>query len=85
MYAHECGDYSTIVFKNNVAHSINGVGTVIYKSPASSAQDSCFEASYFVAYKCTVNGATTYAKTTKAIFSNMIFIDNGISAAMLIG
>jgi hypothetical protein len=30
--AHECGDYQTIVFRDNIAHSILGYGAVIYKS-----------------------------------------------------
>lgn len=30
--AHECGDYSTIVFKNNTAHSIDGHGAIIFKN-----------------------------------------------------
>lgn len=85
MHGHECGDYSTIVFKNNIAHSIDGVGTVIFKNSASSTQGNCFEGSYFAAYKCTIDGAVTYSATNKVIFSNMVFIDNGNSASMLIG
>jgi len=35
VYGHECGDYKTIVFKNNVAHSINGYGAIIFKNESS--------------------------------------------------
>jgi hypothetical protein len=28
--AHNCGDYTDIVFKNNVGHSIAGYGAVIF-------------------------------------------------------
>ena len=30
----DCGDYEKEVFKNNVAHSINGVGAAIYPKPS---------------------------------------------------
>jgi len=29
-YAHECGDYKNIVFRNNTAHSIAGNGAIIF-------------------------------------------------------
>jgi hypothetical protein len=32
MYAHECGDYDNIVFRNNTGHSIAGYGAVIFKN-----------------------------------------------------
>jgi hypothetical protein len=54
---HECGDYSGDSFKDNVAHSIagrkGGAGAIIYPDPSSPAQaTSCYEGSYFSAYKC---------------------------------
>lgn len=29
--AHECGDHDTIVFRDNIAHSIYGYGGIIYR------------------------------------------------------
>lgn len=56
VYGHECGDYNTIVFRNNTAHSIKGYGAIIFKNTSSATQDACIEASYFTAYKCSVVG-----------------------------
>lgn len=30
MFTHNCGDYNTIVFRDNVAHSIESTGAVIF-------------------------------------------------------
>jgi hypothetical protein len=61
------------------------MGAVIFKDPSSSSQSECLEGSYFTAYKCTKEGVASYAKTNKAIFSNMILIDNMIGTALNIG
>jgi hypothetical protein len=34
-YGHNCGDYSSRNFKNNIAHSNNGVGAIISPDPSS--------------------------------------------------
>ena len=49
---HTCGDYDNIVFKNNIAHSIEGTGAIIFKNVNSETSDECIEASFFTAYKC---------------------------------
>jgi len=53
--AHNCGDYSSKSFKGNVAHSVGGFkaghGAMIYPDPSKSSQKTCFEGSYFTAYK----------------------------------
>lgn len=51
---HECGQSSTqTVFRDNIAHSINGYGAVMFTNMQSPAQVAyCSEASYFTAYKC---------------------------------
>jgi hypothetical protein len=53
---HDCGDYTTNNFKNNIAHSVAGFkaghGALIYPDPSRSSQKTCYEASYFTAYKC---------------------------------
>lgn len=82
---HECGDYKTIVFRNNVAHSIEGNGAIIFKNRSSSAQDWCIEASYFSAYKVSGVGIVSNQATDMIVFSHMTFLDNFISASANIG
>lgn len=52
---HDCGDYTSLTFKNNVAHSINGasagIGALIFPNTDAS-HGGCYEGSYFTAYKC---------------------------------
>lgn len=80
---HDCGAHDTQVnFKDNVAHSIQGVqggyGAIIYpdKMINPSHETTCFAGSHFAAYKCAEQGAYTFMKTRKVIFSNMTMIDN---------
>jgi len=79
---HECGDYTSNVFKYNVAHSIKGAksgqGLLFYPDASSSTQtSSCFEASYFSAYKCYYNGAFAFFGGPKKVkLSHMTMIDN---------
>ena len=61
--AHECYDYTNVVFRNNTAHSIEGYGANIYINPTSMTQGTCMEGSYFVAYKCTEAGVGAYSAT----------------------
>jgi hypothetical protein len=49
---HECDDYTTIVFRDNIAHSIDGYGAIIYRNDTSPYGKTCIEASRFIAYKC---------------------------------
>jgi hypothetical protein len=37
VYGHNCGDYSKTGFKNNIAHSINGPGAIIFPKPGSAS------------------------------------------------
>lgn len=82
---HECGDYNTITFKNNVAHSIRGNGANIFRNKTSKTQALCIEASFFAAYKCSGVGIVSNQVTQEIIFSNMVLIDNGFSASANIG
>lgn len=78
--AHNCGDYSTRKFKDNVAHSIagsmGGAGALIYPDPNSPSHGGCFEGSYFAAYKCYYQGVYTYYKGQSVSISHMTMIDN---------
>lgn len=85
---HDCGDYTSNSFKNNVAHSIaghkGGHGALVYADQSRSSHSTCWEASYFTAYKCIEQGIYSYYKNKKVIISNTIMIDNinGFGAAM---
>lgn len=85
VYGNDCGDYSTVIFKNNVAHSIAGYGAIIFKNASSESHDKCLEASHFSAYKCTVAGVVSNQNTDGIIFRHMVLIDNGFSASAMIG
>ena len=79
--SHECGDYSSNVFRNNVAHSIHGepgggLGAYIFPDPATSQSTTCFEASNFTVYKATKQGMYGHETAKRAIFSGMTMIDN---------
>lgn len=38
VYGHECEDFKNIVFKDNMAHSIDGTGAIIFRNPSKSSQ-----------------------------------------------
>ena len=84
---HECGESTKQeIFKDNIAHSINGWGAVYFASQQSLTQRSlCVEGSYFSAYKCSQGGVIIYNATLGAYFSNMILIDNHIGGTIMIG
>ena len=69
VYAHECGDYNNIVFRNNTAHSIHGYGAIIFRNNTARNQINCLEASYFAAYKCTVAGIVSNQYTSQVVFT----------------
>lgn len=83
--ANDCGDSKTVIFKDNIAHSIGGNGAIIFKNSSSWAQGKCLEASYFTAYKCTGVGIVSNQHTDGVTFTNMILIDNGYGASADVG
>jgi len=83
--ASECGDTQNVVFKNNIAHSIGGNGANIFRNISSKYQRNCLEASNFIAYKCKAVGIVANQLTDNVIFRDMILIDNGHSAAPMVG
>jgi len=53
---HDCGDSTSLKFKNNTAHTIDGVplggaGGYIFPDKAKSAHSTCFEAANFTTWK----------------------------------
>lgn len=75
---HACGKYETAdqTFKGNVAHSIEGSGARIYPNPKESSHKTCYEGSYFGAYKCDEEGVVTHDVTLEIRISHMTFADN---------
>lgn len=77
---HDCGDYANSKFKSNVAHSIAGIlgghGALIYPDPTKPSHATCFEGSYFTAYKCYYQGAYSYYGGQSVKMSFMTMIDN---------
>ena len=59
---HDCGDKTSIRFRNNVAHSINGTGAFFLPDLTSKSGESCLEGSYFAAYN---NAGSPVATTSK--------------------
>ena len=53
---HDCGDSANSNFKGNIAHSVAGFkgghGALIYPDPAREIQQTCYQGSFFTAYKC---------------------------------
>ena len=82
---HECYDYNTPVFKNNIAHSTDGYGASIFLNMTSPTMSTCMESSYFTAYKCQLMGVVSQKATLGIRFTNMVIIDNVNGASANIG
>jgi len=82
---HECGNYNTAVFRDNIAHSINGYGAIIYRNQHVPKYRDCIEASRFVAYKVVMVGIISNQLVDNVVFSDMTLIDNGFSASANVG
>jgi len=82
----DCGDKDPQVFRDNVAHSINGglngMGALVFPDHSKSTHVStCYEASHFTAYKCRRMAILGVWPTKKVHFKLITSIDNaeGIS------
>ena len=85
IYGHKCNDYSVGAFVNNVAHSVIGMGALIFPNPDSDDQSECMEGSYFNAYKTTLDGAASNFQYKKIQYTNMVMVDTGFGPSMLVG
>jgi hypothetical protein len=88
VYAHQCDLPNQKLFRNNVAHSVQGYGASVFHDfydPQSKHGGWCLQVSYFTAYKCAVAGLTSDQATMNLIFSNLVMIDNVASIAPAIG
>lgn len=82
---HQCGDTSSVTFKNNVAHSIAGSGAYIFPDPAISTSSTCYEGSHFSAYKCRDTPLSTHYSTNEVRIRDMVFVDNHKGVSIQIG
>jgi len=78
---HDCGLYDE-TFKNNVAHSVNGVGAFIYPNENVATHKTCYEGSHFSAYKISRQSMFGFFVTDQFVMSHVNSIDCmlGISA-----
>lgn len=81
---HNCNANSNR-FKNNVVHSIEGNGAIIYRDPTENSQGACYQASHIVSYKTTLSGVTAYSATSELRVTDVTVIDNGYGIAVGIG
>lgn len=81
---HDCDDKAQKVFKDNLAHSIDGgidgVGALIYNDPSSEKQKTCMEVGNFKGYKCGKEAIFTWPAAKRVVVKNVVAIDcvNGI-------
>lgn len=69
-----------------MAHSVQGHGARIYPNPVVPAHTStCYEGSYFSAYKVQEEGVVTHDAVKKIVMSNMQLIDNEWGLNLIIG
>lgn len=85
MPGHKCDDTTSIVFKNNVAHSIAGSGAYIFPDPAIPTSSNCYEGSHFSAYKNAGTPLTTFYSTNEVRIRNMLFVDNFKGVSLMVG
>lgn len=74
--AHNCGVRDSPKFRNNVAHSVDGVGAYIYKDPIESSHKTCMEVSLFSGYKNRGSCMATFAHTLFLRVHSLTCIDN---------
>lgn len=74
---HKCGEAdSQDSFRNNIAHSVYGVGVIVYPDPASSDSTTCYEGSKIMVYKIDGAAINTMFTSRSARITNSIIVDN---------
>lgn len=76
------GASTTNVFKNNVAHSVDGSGAAIVPDPKQATHKTCHQGSHFAAYKVSQGGIGTMQTSDEVRFSNIISVDNTLGLAI---
>lgn len=72
-------------FYQNVAHSIRGVGAIVFPDPNQVNSKVCYEVSEFAAYKNQEQGLATYFNSKKIEVYDSVFIDNALGISLQIG
>lgn len=74
---HDCDDdgIGSEKFRDNIAHSIDGVGAHIYPDNGESKHKTCYEGSHFSAYKVRQNGVGTHYNSKEIRMRDMTFVD----------
>lgn len=78
---HDCDDNYSYKFRDNVAHSIEGIGAVIFPDVTGGSHRFCYEGSRFKAYKCQEQSVATHFKSEEIRIKEVTQIDcqHGIS------
>ena len=76
------GQSSTNVFKDNVAHSVDGSGALIYPDKTVATSQTCYQGSHFAAYKNKQAGIATHYSPMEIRMSNMVMIDNKLGVSL---
>lgn len=79
---HDCGDYTTEYFKDNVAHSVDGVGHAVYPNPGIPKHATCYEASNMAAYKVLREGLWGCFITSRFQASKITMLDNKLGMVL---
>ena len=62
-----------------------GSGAIIYKNPTLDDQNECIEASFYTGYKISEGAIASQQGTKRAVFSNLILIDNTLGTSLNVG
>lgn len=79
---HDCGDYESDTFKNNVAHSIDGVGAAVFPNPSSPSHKQCYETSKVSAYKCGREGLWGCFASSMFKATDVTMLDNQLGMVL---
>lgn len=80
--ADPAGGSTTNVFKDNVAHSVDGSGACIFPDPGLSSGKTCYQGSDFKAYKNSQASIGVMQETNEARFSTIISVDNTLGVSI---
>jgi hypothetical protein len=73
---HDCGDTTSMVFKDNVSHSNKGTGANVYPNQFAASHSTCYEMSHFAAYKTQLPCLATHYSTSEMRARDITCIDS---------
>lgn len=80
-----CGDTGSRKFLDNVAHSVKGVGAIVFPDPSEINSKVCYSVFNFAGYKNQEQGLATYFNSKKIDVYDSVFIDNALGVSLQIG